>query len=222
MRASTNVTARVPRLSARRPKAQKVCRCVTSFLYVKPLAAKGPRRGTSGYMYAKPSSKGVNILLEIEWGQSCALGDLTPATEGHERTRRRSASPPHGQEAPNDRLRMSLNRHLIFARLLHSRSAGTIRQPKAAGAHTTPRAIMPTTSAAHSVPTPPHRDENSTAPLDAPRTRRGAAQADRSAAPRVRPVVASAHCAALNFKRETASPHHVEISAPAHRARKAP
>ena len=111
---------------------------------------------------------------------------------------------------------MSLNRHLIFARLLRSRSAGTIRQPKAAGAHTTPRAIMPTTSAAHSVPTPPHRDENSTAPLDAPRTRRGAAQADRSAAPRVRPVVASAHCAALNFKRETASPHHVEISAPAH------
>lgn len=82
------VTARVPQSSARHPKAQKACQCVTSFLYVKPLAAKGPRRGTSGYMYAKPSSKGVNILLGIEWGQSCALGDLTPATEGHERTRR--------------------------------------------------------------------------------------------------------------------------------------
>lgn len=134
----------------------------------------------------------------------------------------RSASPPHGQEAPNDRLRMSLNRHLIFARLLRSRSADTIRKPRATGAYTTPRDIMPMTSAAHSAPTLLHQGENSTAPLDAPRPRRGAAQADRSAAPRVRPVVASVHCAALNFKREAASPHHVEISTPAHRARKAP
>ena len=117
---------------------------------------------------------------------------------------------------------MSLNRHLIFARLLRSRSAGTIRKPKAAGAYTTPRDIMPMTSAAHSAPTLLHRDENSTAPLDAPRPRRGAVQADRSAAPRVRPVAASAHCAALNFKREAASPHHVEIPVRAHRARKAP
>ena len=43
---------------------------------------------------------------------------------------------------------MSLNRHLIFARLLRSRSAGTIRKLKATGAYTTPRDIMPMTSAA--------------------------------------------------------------------------
>ena len=134
----------------------------------------------------------------------------------------RSALPPHGQVALNNCLRVSLNRLPIFARPPRSRSAGTICQPKAAGAHTIPRVITPMTLVARSAPIPPHRDENSTAILGAPRLRRGATQIGRNAAPRARPAAASAHHAALSFKREATSLLHVEMAACVHHARKAP
>ena len=134
----------------------------------------------------------------------------------------RSASPPHGQAVLSNCLRVNLNRLPIFARPPRSQSAGVSRKPKAAGAHTTPRVITPMTLAARSAPTPPHRDENSTAILGAPRLRRGATQIGRNAAPRARPVAASAHHAALSFKREATSLLHVEMAACVHHARKAP
>lgn len=201
---------------------------------VKSPAAKGPKGGASGQTHGKPSSKGLNVRFGLEWGQSLRLG-RTSASDGgpwiHEETTAvtkagpcapRSALPPHGPGPLNSPLRVSLNRLPIFARPPRSQSSSVSRKPKAAGAHTTPRVITPMTLVARSAPIPPHRDENSTAILGAPRLRRGATQIGRNAAPRARPVAASAHHAALSFKREATSLLHVEMAACVHHARKAP
>ena len=207
-------------------------------IYVKSPAAKGPRVGTSGQTYGKPSSRGSNARFGLEWGQSLRLG-RTSASDGgpwiHEETTAvtkagpcvpRYVLPPHGPDSPSSPLRASLNKPRIFARPPRRqdiRIGPELKWGTTGARMILPHVITPITSVALSAPTPPHPVAGSRATLapvlPGPPI---AAQAVRSATRHVLSARASARPAIFRAKRGALDVPHDEATSLPLRVRKAP
>ena len=207
-------------------------------IYVKSPAAKGPRVGTSGQTYGKPSSRGSNARFGLEWGQSLRLG-RTSASDGgpwiHEETTAvtkagpcvpRYALPPHGPGSLSSPLRASLNKPRIFARPPRHQGIRIdlkLKQETTGARMIPPHIITPMTSVAPNAPTPPHPVADSRvtlAPvLPGPPI---AVQAVRSATRRVQSARASARPAIFRAKRGALDVPHDEATSLPLRVREAP
>lgn len=197
-------------------------------IYVKSPAAKGPRVGTSGQTYGKPSSRGSNARFGLEWGQSLRLG-RTSASDGgpwtHEETTAvtkagpcvpRYALPPHGPGSLSSPLRASLNKPRIFARPPRHQDIRIDPELKWETTGTRmilPHIITPMTSVALSAPTPPHPVGGSRMTLApvlpglpiAAQTVRSAARHVQSARASARPAIFRAKCEAPDIQHDEAT-----------------
>lgn len=197
-------------------------------IYVKSPAAKGPRVGTSGQTYGKPSSRGSNARFGLEWGQSLRLR-RTSASDGgpwiHEETTAvtkagpcvpRYALPPHGPGSLSSPLRASLNKPRIFARPPRRQDIRIDPELKWETTGTRmilPHIITPMTSVALSAPTPPHPVAGSRMTLApvlpglpiAAQTVRSAARHVQSARASARPAIFRAKCEAPDIQHDEAT-----------------
>ena len=197
-------------------------------IYVKSPAAKGPRVGTSGQTYGKPSSRGSNARFGLEWGQSLRLGRTSASAGGpwsHEETTAvtkagpcvpRYALPPHGPGSLSSPLRASLNKPRIFARPPRHQDIRIDPELKWETTGTRmilPHIITPMTSVALSAPTPPHPVAGSRMTLApvlpglpiAAQTVRSAARHVQSARASARPAIFRAKCEAPDIQHDEAT-----------------